>query len=142
MSDRGSKRILVIDDEPSITIYLCAVLEDHGYRVESATDGAEGLALAREAPPDLICLDIMMPKRSGVALYRDVRADERLRGVPVVFVSAYTQAHNTLSPDHPRFFQELIGDDDTPPPQAFVEKPIEVESFVRTIEGALDMAPA
>ena len=94
----GRARILVIDDEPSIVAYLTTLLEDEGYETRSASDAESGMALARECEPDLICLDIMMPKRTGIALYRMMRRDPDLEQVPVLFVSGYTQAHDTLRP--------------------------------------------
>ena len=127
------KKVLIIDDEPAAVAYLTALLEDEGYATCSATEAAEGLALARTVNPDLICVDIMMPKRSGVALYRDIRHSADLRDVPVLFVSGYTQVHTTLTPQDPAFFKMLVPDDDIPEPNGFIEKPIVVEKFVRAI---------
>ena len=77
------KRILVIDDEPPILTYLTTVLEDHGFEIRSATDAESGMTAALAFPPDLICLDIMMPKRSGLALYQELKRHPATRPVPV-----------------------------------------------------------
>ena len=134
----GRGRILVIDDEPDIVTYLTTLLEDEGYETCSASDGERGIALARECRPDLICLDIMMPKRTGIAVYHKMRSDPDLDGVPVLFVSGYTQVHNTLRPGTPGFFESLIPDPDVPPPQGFIEKPIDVAEFVRTVSTIIE----
>lgn len=126
-------KILVIDDEPAIVTYLTTLLEDHGYETCFASDAAGGIAIARREAPDLICMDIMMPKRSGVALYRDIRAGRKTKDIPVVFVSAYTQVHNTLKPGAPGFFRQLIPGGKTPEPQAFIEKPIKPSDFIAAI---------
>ena len=63
-------KILIIDDDPDAVSYLEAILTDNGYETFSASDGAEGLRLAREAPPRLILLDLMMPGIGGGELVR------------------------------------------------------------------------
>ena len=78
------KRILILDDEPDIITYFEILLNDHGYRTLSAQDGVDGLAKARAEHPDLITLDISMPKKSGVRLYCELKNDPDLKTIPVV----------------------------------------------------------
>ena len=81
-------RILVIDDEPFIRLYLEEVLADDGHEVRSARDGAEGLAVLREGPrPDLILLDLMMPRMNGWEFRGAQSADPGLSDIPVVLLS-------------------------------------------------------
>ncbi|HEY8491735.1 MAG TPA: response regulator, partial [Dehalococcoidia bacterium] len=80
-------RILVVDDDPGIRSLLQELLDWEGYRVETAGDGAEGLARIRAAPPDLVLLDLMMPGLDGWEVYRRLRADGP-RGVPVILITA------------------------------------------------------
>ncbi len=79
--------VLVVDDEPDSRYLLQHYLEDAGCRVITASDGVEGLDRARRDQPDLITVDLMMPRMSGWELLRAVRDDERLRNIPVVVVS-------------------------------------------------------
>jgi len=123
------KKVLVIDDEPSIVTYLVTVLEDEGHETCSATDAEEALIVAREQRPDLITLDIMMPKRSGIALYQDLKLDSALCDTPVIFVSAFTRA-NSFRPDS---FRRMVPDERVPIPEAYIEKPINVASFLDTV---------
>jgi two-component system OmpR family response regulator len=68
-------RVLVVDDEPRIVEVVVAYLEREGYEVASATDGEAALAKARAVPPDVVILDVMLPRRSGFDVLRDLRAD-------------------------------------------------------------------
>ena len=83
--------ILVVDDEPDIVQVLTIGLEAAGYRVESAYDGPEGLKKARELNPDLILLDLMLPKMDGYRVCRLLKFDERYRHIPIIILSARTQ---------------------------------------------------
>ena len=80
--------ILVVDDDADIREALCSILEDENYRVASAADGREALDVAAEERPSLILLDIMMPVMSGTEFRAAQLADDALRDVPVVILSA------------------------------------------------------
>ncbi|OPZ20929.1 MAG: Alkaline phosphatase synthesis transcriptional regulatory protein PhoP [candidate division BRC1 bacterium ADurb.BinA364] len=129
-------KIMVVDDEPSIIAYLSAILEDNGYAVCSTTDAADAAELARRERPDLICMDVMMPRRSGIALYRDIKRDPATCQVPVIFISAFGAAQGFSLEQMPK----LIGDPRLPYPEAFLEKPIEIGGFLNVLSGALDRA--
>ena len=80
--------ILVIDDDTNTRVLLRLLLEQHGYRVSLAPDGEVGLALAETQRPDLILLDVAMPRRSGMDVYLDLRNDPRIADIPVLIISA------------------------------------------------------
>jgi DNA-binding response OmpR family regulator len=80
--------ILVVEDDPVILDLLAVNFELEGYTVVRAVDGEDGLATARRFRPAAVVTDIMMPKRSGLDLLRDLRADADLAAVPVILVSA------------------------------------------------------
>ncbi|MGQ0645884.1 MAG: PAS domain S-box protein, partial [Elusimicrobiota bacterium] len=80
-------RILVADDNADMRAYLRRLLEGR-WTVEAAADGREALEAARRRPPDLVLTDVMMPGLDGFALLRELRADPRTRGIPVVMISA------------------------------------------------------
>jgi class 3 adenylate cyclase/CheY-like chemotaxis protein len=80
--------ILAVDDTPENLEILRMRLEAHGYEVAEAVDGEEGLAKVRQLRPDLILLDIMMPKRDGISVVRELKADPDLRFIPVILVTA------------------------------------------------------
>jgi len=73
--------ILVIEDGPDIIMYLDTLLEDNGYKVFQARSAKKGLSVMEQVGPDLICLDIMMPKHPGIAFYRDFKLDDRFKDI-------------------------------------------------------------
>src|SRR5829696_4964125 len=85
---RETPLILAVDDMPENLEILCVRLEANGYEVTTAADGEEGLVRARELKPDLILLDIMMPKRDGISVVRELKQDAALRAIPVILVTA------------------------------------------------------
>lgn len=84
-------RILVCDDDPVILRLLQVNLELEGYEVLMAHNGEEALDIARDQSPDLIILDVMMPRMDGYQTVEALKADEHTRGIPVVFLSAKAQ---------------------------------------------------
>ena len=92
METKRAETILVVDDEEDILL-LCRVnLEFEGYRVITASSGVEALTRAREARPDLVLLDVMMPRMNGRDLLRAMRADPAYAAVPVILMSAAPDA--------------------------------------------------
>ncbi len=83
-----SKRILIIDDEPNIVISLEFLMMREGHEVRVARDGESGLAAVRTHRPDLVVLDVMMPKLDGFAVLEAVRADPSLAGTRILMLTA------------------------------------------------------
>ncbi len=88
--------ILAVDDTPENLEILRLRLEANGYEVVTAADGEEGLAKSRDLRPDLILLDIMMPKLDGISVVRMLKADAALRSIPVVLVTAKSDARDVV----------------------------------------------
>jgi DNA-binding response OmpR family regulator len=84
---RAAPSILVIEDDRFLRRACEVSLQQRGFAVRSATDGAAGLALARESKPDLILLDLLMPRVSGIEVLQRLRADAETAGIPVVILS-------------------------------------------------------
>src|SRR4028119_2184404 len=83
--------ILVVDDTPANLQVLAGMLKDRGYKVRPVPGGKLALLAARRDPPDLILLDINMPEMNGYEVCEHLKADEDLRGIPVIFISALTE---------------------------------------------------
>lgn len=126
MQEAG-KMILVVDDDPDARTFLTTVLQDNGYRTCEAADGEEALAVMKEHPPDLIALDITMPVKSGVAVYRALKQSEDLMQIPVIIVTG-------ISDDFRRFISTRS---QVPPPEGYISKPIDHEQLVSMVEGLL-----
>ncbi len=118
-----AKKILIIDDEKDMQVYLGTLFRKAGYETSTASNGEEGLELARELRPDLITLDVLMPKKSGVKAYKGLRTTAETKTIPVVVLTGLTRRED--------FFGGL---GDLPEPEALVEKPIDRDSFLATIE--------
>ena len=126
------KKIMVIDDEPDVITYLTTLLEENGYQTDSAKDGVEGLKKIKEKRPDLVCLDILMPEKSGIGLYRELKKDEGLKGIPVVIVTGFR------GDEHPLMdFKEFLYKRSVPGPEGYLEKPIDRQKFLEIIEKNL-----
>jgi CheY-like chemotaxis protein len=131
-----TKKILIIDDEPDIVMYLKVMLENNGYSVVTASNGQEGIELARTEMPDLVCLDIMMPRKTGVALYQEIKTDPKLKILPCIIISAYESAYSFKG----QAFRRLVQDKTIPEPLRFFEKPIDVNVFLEFINDYLSGA--
>src|SRR5678809_1496761 len=83
--------ILVVDDTPANLQVLSGMLKDRGYKVRPVPSGKLALSAAQRDPPDLILLDINMPEMNGYEVCDRLKADDRLKGIPVIFISALTE---------------------------------------------------
>lgn len=95
MSAETPKKILVIEDEPSIRNNIMLMLKVERYGVSGAENGRVGLEMARKDPPDLILCDVMMPEMDGFAVLEALRAEKRLADVPFIFLTALDDRSNT-----------------------------------------------
>ena len=82
-----NKKILLVDDSPTAILWQRLILEEDQYDIVVAMDGEEGIRLARAERPDLVLLDVMMPRMSGFEALRALRADDELRDIPVIMVT-------------------------------------------------------
>ncbi len=90
------KKILVVDDEDDILNFLELVLSEKGYQVSTASGGQEALTKAQLERPDLVLLDIMMPRMDGWEVLKLLRVDEETAEVPVAMLSARTEARDRV----------------------------------------------
>ncbi len=81
-------KILCIDDEPGVVELVSLIFKSQNIQVIGANTGQEGLDLMRRNPPDAVLLDIMMPEMDGWEVYKEIRADENLKNIPVIIVTA------------------------------------------------------
>ena len=91
MENPVAQRILLVEDTPNLIISIQMCLEKEGFEVNIATDGITAIDLAFKAPPDLILLDLILPKLDGYLVCGALKADERTRSIPVVVISALAQ---------------------------------------------------
>jgi len=123
------RKILVVDDEASIREILAIQLSRLGYEVAIAADGEEGLEAYEKDRPDLVLLDVMMPRLDGLRVCQKIRALEKKSGVrvPVLFLTARDTKHDKTT-------AALSGGDD------FVSKPVSIQELQERVDAALDKA--
>jgi len=123
----NAKTVLVVDDDPDAREYLSTVLQDNGFLTITANDGVEAITALEAQVPDLVALDITMPEKSGVAVYRRLREDERLKDVPVIIVTG-------ISEEFERFISTRR---QVPPPEGYISKPVDADEFVHKVNDLI-----
>lgn len=123
----GQRTILVVDDDPDARDFFITVLEDHGYATVFARDGNEALQRLVEGKPDLVTLDITMPEKSGVGVYRKLKEDAGLSGIPVIIITG-------VSDDFKQFISTRR---QVPPPEGYLSKPVEPEDLLGKVSELL-----
>jgi len=128
-----AKRVLVVDDELDVRTYISTLLQSNGYKTSVAPNGEVGLEKVRSDKPDLISLDIMMPKESGIQLYREIKTDPNLKGIPVLVISA--MARKTFF--HSQRLLDQFRGQEVPEPEGYIEKPPEPEELLGEVKRIL-----
>ncbi len=128
-----SKKVLIVDDDPDVRLFNTTVVEESGYTPMEAPNGEEGLRIAKKDPPDLVVLDVLMPKQSGIRLYRELKTDKALKHIPVIILSGV--AKRTFLRSQKALTE--FGDKPVPEPDDYLEKPVEPEELAREIKKYL-----
>ncbi len=126
-------KIMVIDDEPDIRTYLMAILEDNGYETCSIEESEPIGKAVIEMKPDLIILDIMMPGRSGLSIYKELRTNDAVKNIPVALFSAMSPGRDFTRDE----INKLVKDNRISLPEGFIEKPIKVPALLAIVEKIL-----
>lgn len=127
MEDNKDFKILVVDDSTTNVVLLEAILDEKGYRIETALNANEAYSVIERETPDLILLDLLMPKISGFDFLEEIRKIEKTKNTPVIVVSALTDDENVN-----RIMKMGAID--------FVKKPIDLQYLVERVEEVLEKA--
>lgn len=128
MTLASDKKVLVVDDEPDVRNFLAACIEDAGFQVSTAKDGAEALEKVQDDPPDLMTLDMVMPRVSGISLMRKLRNMDQFTRLPVIVITAH--AHDELGSEDIKGFSAFTSG---LRPRYTMEKPVTPEKLVTAI---------
>ncbi len=120
---------MVIDDEPDIITYLMAALEDSGYLPITVREDEAVTDAVRKEKPDLIILDIMMPRRSGISIYKELRSRKSTRDIPVALISGLESSKGMLTDE----LINLIDNGAIDAPDGFIEKPVRLDDFLNLV---------
>ena len=123
-------KILIVDDEPEQIEFASTLLEENGYIPISATNGVEGMKMVKTEKPDLILLDILMPEKSGIGMYHDLKHDEETKNIPVIIVTGVARGGD---------FDDLMMRQDKalPPPDGYIEKPMNPDDVLKLVSDLL-----
>jgi len=128
-----AKKVLNVEDDPDTRTFVSTVLEENGYIPIMAVDGEEGMEKVKAERPDLIVLDILMPRESGIKMYHELKTDPSFKDIPVVMLSAVSKRTFLRSTAALTEF----GNETVPEPQAYLEKPVEPEDLAETLKKIL-----
>ena len=124
-------KVLIVDDESDMRFFLCNLLGGCGYATIQAADRNDGLRKAKKEKPAVIILDVMMPNEDGLQFYRELKQDDRLRGIPVIMVSSvgkntflqYQRSYCTLPEADPAV------------PGAYLKKPLNTDELIGWVQA-------
>ena len=128
-----SKKVLVVDDDPDVRLFSVTVLEENGYVPLEAEDGESGLKMIKAEKPDLVILDVLMPRQSGVRLYRELKTAKALKDVKVIILSGI--AKKTFLRSQKALTE--FGGAEIPEPEIYLEKPVEPDELAGVIKKVL-----
>jgi CheY-like chemotaxis protein len=125
----SEKYILVVDDDPDLVETVAMMLESKGCEVGRAYDGVEGEESIKQKRPDLVILDVMMPRKDGYVLCAQLKSDDKTRDIPVVLLTAVGEAVPSTTYTH-RDGMSTEADD-------YIAKPIDTEGLWKVVTGLI-----
>lgn len=123
----AGEQVLAVDDSPTILEMIKSILESEGYEVITAVDGAEALETARDEEPDLILLDVMLPKLDGYRVCRLLKFDQKYRDIPIIMLTAKTE-------------EQAMATGIRTGANQYLTKPIEPEALLSAVAEELEKA--
>ncbi|MFZ5944748.1 MAG: response regulator transcription factor [Bacillota bacterium] len=120
-----TKKILIVDDEPSLRFLISSALEDEGYYISEAADGLEAYDLIRKQKPDLIILDVMMPGMTGIELCEKLKKDLVTKNIIILMLTAKGQLQDKIE-------SEKVGAD------YYLRKPFSPIGLLEIVDGLLN----
>jgi DNA-binding response OmpR family regulator len=124
-----SKYVLIVDDDPDMVETVGMMLESKGYEVGKAYDGIEGEQAIQKRRPDLLVLDVMMPRKNGYVLCAELKKNKKTRDIPVILLTAVGQAVPSTSYSHAEGMATDAED--------YIAKPVDAKVLVESIERLL-----
>ena len=142
-----AKRVIIIDDDENTVKFLSVLLEEHGYETLSAYDGREGLQKIIDSEVDLIILDVMMPRKTGFVVFKQLKRDEKLRDIPVLMLTGVAASLDNLDESSETPYDSLrealrqairkMREEGAVRPEMFVDKPVNPDALVAKIQSLI-----
>jgi DNA-binding response OmpR family regulator len=125
----SKKYILIVDDDPDLVETVGMLLESKGYEVGKAYDGIEGEAAIKKRRPDVLVLDVMMPRKDGYKLCKEIKSNKWTQDIPVILLTAVGEAVSTTTYTHAEGMSTEAED--------FIPKPVDAKTLVEAVERLL-----
>ena len=125
----SAKYVLIVDDDPDLVETVSMILESKGYEVGKAYDGVEGEEAIKKRRPDVVVLDVMMPRKNGYQLCKELKANPATKSIPVVLLTAVGEAVPTTTYSHAEGMAVEAED--------FIPKPVDAATLVEAVERLL-----
>lgn len=122
----AGKYVLIVDDDPDMVETVGMMLESKGYEVGKAYDGIEGEESVKQRRPDVLVLDVMMPRKNGYVLCAELKKNKETRDIPIILLTAVGEAVPTTTYSHADGMATEADD--------YIPKPVEAETLVEAIE--------
>ena len=136
MARASEKKILVVDDEPDVREFLASCIEDAGFIVNTAVDGQDALEKVETDTPDLMTLDMVMPRKSGIKVIRTLRENEKYAKLPIIVITAH--ARDEFGSEDIKEFNAFTSG---LRPRYTIEKPVTPERLIKSICDILGVSP-
>ena len=136
MIPASKKKILVVDDEPDVRNFLATCIEDAGFKVITAIDGVDALEKVAKDPPDLITMDMVMPRRSGIRVMRELKKNDIWADIPIIVITAHARDEFGS-----RYMEEFSAFAARHRPKYTMEKPVTPQRLVNAICDILKVKP-
>ena len=144
------RKILIVEDDEQTSLFVSQILENHQYPYSVARDGAEALEAMKADPPSLVLLDIMMPRKSGLNVYKQMKKDQNLEKIPIIIVTGASEVTGVDMKTGEEQSKESYGDDfargigavikeklNGITPEGFIEKPVDPPVLVAKLKELL-----
>ncbi len=125
----SKKYVLIVDDDPDLVETVSMMLENKGYEVGKAYDGIEGEEAIKKRRPDVLILDVMMPRKNGYQLCKELKSNKWTQDIPIVLLTAVGEAVPTTSYSHAEGMAIEAED--------FIPKPVDAKTLVEAVERLL-----
>ena len=143
-----AKKVLVVDDDVSTVKFLTTALTENGYEALKAYNGREGLEMIQKENPDLVLLDVMMPKKTGFTLFQQLHQDEKHKDLPVIMLTGVAEVLEDLEQEsedtHNRPYDSLrealrdkikqLKGEGMLKPDMFIDKPVDPEVVIAKVK--------
>ncbi len=143
-----AKKVLVVDDDKNTVKFLSVALEENGYEAIAAHDGKEGIEKAGSEKPDLIVLDVMMPKKTGFVTFKQLRKNDKLKEIPVIMLTGVASCLNELDSKKDDTFEspydslreklrkaiQQMREEGLVKPDMYIDKPIDPDDLIAKVK--------